>query len=357
MVILHFASIILSPFSGVSIAVPHHIVSQSKNNIVGFVNIKNIKFSEINNQFDFASDFNIGKLSEPFNHPDIVIFHEVYNIEYLKIYKQCIKFGIPYVIIPHGELSNMAQKKKRLKKTIANVIFFNKFIKNANAIQYLSKTECDESFFGKKKIIGTNGVEMPRKTKEHFSNNSVIFTYIGRLDLYHKGLDLLINAIASKKDYLIKNNCVFNLYGPNIENRHNILNELIVAKNLQALVHVYDGIKDIEKEKVLLDTDIFIQTSRFEGMPLGILEALAYGIPCLITEGTTLTSFVKNDLGWSCKTNCDSIAEAIVDSISDRNNWMNKSKLSIKKINDYFSWDAVTEQNILLYKNIVVKED
>ena len=40
-------------------------------------------------------------------------------------------------------------------------------------------------------------------------------------------------------------------------------------------------IDEEEKRQILLDTDVFIQTSRFEGMPMGILEALSYGLPCL----------------------------------------------------------------------------
>ena len=47
-----------------------------------------------------------------------------------------------------------------------------------------------------------------------------------------------------------------------------------------------------DKKKVLKDADLFLHTSRSEGHPMGVLEALAYGIPCLLTPGTNMASEV-----------------------------------------------------------------
>ena len=62
---------------------------------------------------------------------------------------------------------------------------------------------------------------------------------------------------------------------------------------INGLVHLRREVEGSEKESVLIGSDVFIQTSRFEGMPMGILEAMSYGIPVLITEGTTLGEYVK----------------------------------------------------------------
>ena len=61
-------------------------------------------------------NFEISNLNKPFDKPDIVIFQECYQKEYLRISKLLEKREIPYVIIPHGELSFEAQQKKHLKK-------------------------------------------------------------------------------------------------------------------------------------------------------------------------------------------------------------------------------------------------
>ncbi|MEN1932826.1 glycosyltransferase [Escherichia coli] len=49
----------------------------------------------------------------------------------------------------------------------------------------------------------------------------------------------------------------------------------------------------LKKEEVLESNNIFIMTSRYEGLPVSVLEALAYGNICLLTEGTNMAKIVK----------------------------------------------------------------
>lgn len=354
MIILHIACTNGDPCNGVQVVVPQHLNAQRTFAQVGFVNISNIKTDENCNQFEYNEHFSIATLSAPFNKPDIVIFHECYRIQYIKIAKELKKLRVPYVIVPHGELSNDAQKKKRLKKVAANILIFNRFINGAAGVQLLSDTELKNTKFGKYKFVATNGINIPKCSKQQFQENGIKFVYIGRLDAYHKGLDLMIEGVSKCADVLRSNSCTIDIYGPDILGRKEHVEGLIAEHNVADLFMLQDPVLGEEKERVLLDGDIFIQTSRFEGMPMGILEALSYGLPCLVTEGTTLGGFVKeHDAGWACATTAEDIARTIQVAISEKDKFASKSQNARKAVFENFSWEIISKTTVEIYRNLI----
>lgn len=194
--LLHVCSITNNKTSGISNVVPEHFINQSKFVKVALLNCNNTQIerlkSEKNVFYYNEINKNIDNLPKPFNCPDLVVFHGIYISQYISIYNKILKKDIPYIIIPHGSLTKDAQKIKKIKKVFGNLVLFNRFIKKAKAIQYLSEIEQKmSSDFKNDSFIMGNGIYTPSLKKEKFSENCIKLVYVGRYAVYHKGLDIL----------------------------------------------------------------------------------------------------------------------------------------------------------------------
>ena len=353
--ILHIASLHNIVTNGVGIAVPQHIRAQEKYADVALINIFGLEIPNIANQIRYSQE-SIDKIwKENSFSPDIVVFHEVYHIEFCQIAWQLHKRKIPYIVIPHGSMAKSAQNQKKLKKIIGNVLLFNRFLGNAAAVQFLTSAEWDNSLISinTDSFIGTNGVFLPQKRKTDFSEDRAKGIYIGRLEPYIKGIDLLTKGIDQKRVILQRLGFHLNMYGPDILSFHTQVKELISQSNISSFVSVNECISGEEKENALLSTDIFIQTSRTEGMPMGILEALSYGLPCLVTRGTNLGEIIERyDAGWVAETAVESIAEKLEQAIVERDKWKMKSQNARRLVEENFAWDKVAKDTVEKYLRI-----
>jgi acyl-CoA synthetase (AMP-forming)/AMP-acid ligase II len=126
---------------------------------------------------------------------------------------------------------------------------------------------------------------------------------------------------------------------------------LIKENGVEDIVFLNREVSGEEKQRLLLSADVFVQTSRTEGMPLGILEALAYGLPCIVTEGTTLSSIVQdNDIGWGCGTDVDSIGRAISSAIEEKDKLKEKGERAREFARKEFEWSAISKKTVEQYK-------
>ena len=363
MTILEIASIDNNPYNGVPRAVPgmvnalkevmtkdsgdktpedtmlgdkaHQGINLRVTDQIGFLNTRGIKIRGIDCQL-MPTKNSLKELPYPFNKPDLVVFHEVYYPAFIGLGKECKKSHIPYIIIPHGCLTKEALEIKKWKKRIGNELLFKDFVMGAETLQFLSPSEKRRTIFKKDGFIGLNGVTLKSDrhhkkninfadTKHINSNDAdmdqcdiseetdntsgdkksdnirpyTMFTYIGRIDMHIKGLDLLVKAIAQNQDLLRENLCCIKLYGPDCNDSKSNLTILANDLGVSDLIEINGPVEEEKKEEILLNSDIFIQTSRSEALPMGLLEALSYGLPCIVSRGTGFSGLINRyNAGW-----------------------------------------------------------
>ncbi len=349
--ILYISHLSKNISAGPAWSVPASVKAQSKIDNVMWLNIIESflphwgEIAGYHNVKEFKK-FDLQYLPVPFNKPDIVVFEGFYNIQECIFAKKIKAKGIPYIIIPRGSLTHQAlNNSKWLKKKIAHWLFFDSFAKNAAAIQYLTSSEFEDSTtrWNKNNFIIPNGCNTPDNKKETFSKNAIKAIFIGRLDMYHKGLDILLSVINKMQEQLRKAGFSLVLYGPQ---RHDYikLQNIISDMGITDIVSLGGEISGENKERAILDADLMIMTSRFEGHPMGLVETLSYGLPCLISRGTNMISEVQDSMaGWTCETNEESVGIAMQQMLDERTSLPERGK-NAYQLAKLYNWDTLAER-------------
>jgi len=286
----------------------------------------------------------LDKLPVSFQNPDIVVINGFYRMSFVNFAKELRKKGIPYIIVPRCSLTYEAQQTKKIKKFVANKIFFERYTREALCIQYLSPEERDHSSirWNKNSIVVPNGVDMPTLVKSDFSSDRINAIFIGRIVADHKGLDLLFAACNSVRNELESANFHLTLYGEKIRD-YEKLYKYVCDHHLDNIISFGGLIAGEEKKAGILNADLHIMTSRFEGLPMALIETLAYGLPALVTPGTNMLNEIKeNNAGWWCECDVKSISDALLRIIKEKHELKVKGERAWKLARKY-SWEDIAK--------------
>lgn len=286
--------------------------------------------------------------------PDVVMFHSIWCMPYIKMAKMLKGLNVPYSVMMHGANSVENYKKGKLKKFVANILFFNKFMRDASAIVYLSRKEyenCLSKDVNPNYAIIPNGCDMVDiDVNAKLPNRPLNIIYLGRLVIHDKGLDYLLDALDILKNNNFKE-AKFQFYG-----NENDVDIKIVKDRLKTLEELatYEGHAYGErKAEVFKNADVFILTSRSEGMPMGVLEALSYGVPCILTPGTNMAeAVVAVGAGWETELNAQAIANTIIRATIDLNSDYLRYCRSAYLMSKSFDWKLIAKRYVELLQNL-----
>lgn len=363
--VLHIADIDLSvDGGGMNLVIPElaRLQHEAKNDSdsINLLVLNNKKVSSSKYGFNIIYWEERTKLS--FIQYDLIVFHSVYSIKFYNLYKICLKYKIPYIIVSHGGLAKTTMNKNALKKRLYKIFFLNSFVHNAASLCFTSSSEHKNSLFpNKQSIYVPNPIQS--HTEATFINKQIEkeikIIYLSKIDFYYKGLDLLMSVLNNKD--LANLNFNLTIYGysqskdidiNNIPKGEKDIHRLksLIDKNCNIKISYKGPLFGKDKLNALKNSDIYILTSRSEAMPLSITEALSLGVPCLITKGTNMGDYVNRfKAGWVSEFNENDLLQTIKRAVSEyrenpeyyRNNafkcyqWLSSKNIGKDSLKDY----------------------
>ena len=124
-----------------------------------------------------------------------------------------------------------------------------------------------------------------------------------------KGLDLLLEAWRDLAD--LHHEWQLVIVGPNFEGYRPKLDALIAPLSREAAPVILESMIGEAKLQMLNASDLFVLTSRAEGLPVAILEALVCHLPVVVTTACNFSQRTLGDAGWVCPPTVTGVSEAL----------------------------------------------
>lgn len=224
---------------------------------------------------------------------DCVLTHQLYNFQNLYLVIITKMLNKPYIVMPHGTLTNYQKNQHRIRKFIVDNLFFKKVITNCDAIAVATnseKNQLDENVKLKASNIGI-GIERVEIDRNEIALPSIFqFIYIGRLAEV-KRVDLTIKAFA--KFLMHYPDSFLRIVGDGDHNLVRSLKTLVTDLGINDNIDFTGWIEKDYKHVLFNQSDFVVLNSEKENFAVGIAEGQAFGLPALVTRYVAFSEIVE----------------------------------------------------------------
>jgi len=193
-------------------------------------------------------------------------------------------------------------------------------------------------------VILHNAVYIPKyQIERSYRHNPVNVLFLGRLGR-RKGIYDLIEVIHAFKGREIR----FVLAGDgDVDHVKSLVND----NDMSEIVHIPGWVGSDEVVDLLREADIYVLPSYDEGLPMGLLEAMAAGLPVISTTIGGIPEAISDSVnGYLIEPgNKEQLTKYIQLLLDDDELWFRMSSLSAKRAIDDFSMDMVEQRLSTLY--------
>ena len=292
---------------------------------------------------------------------DVFHLHGVWEPILLRTATKARRTGVPYVITPHGMLDPWALAQNRLKKRIAMALAYRRMLDGASVIHTLNDDErrlMAPLDLLPVRVVIANGVNLdelrPMPDAGQFQaahpelGNRPFFLFMSRLH-YKKGLDLLAEAYAQycrgggQMDLVVA--------GPDDGARRGLERD-VERLNLAQRLHVVGPIYGDEKRHMLRDAFAFVLPSRQEGFSVAIAEAMACGLPVIISEDCHFPEVARVNAGRIVQLDIGQLTDAMLNLSINGDDAEQMGSAARQLVETRYTWPKIAEQMVGVYDQI-----
>lgn len=295
---------------------------------------------------------------------DIVHVHELWHHPGYVSTIAASRYGRPRVVSLRGGLDPVALGQKSARKRLYMKLVQGPMLRSAAAVHALTEAEAGQARaldVGVSPVVIPNGVDpglsdgfggadVPAFVRRHptLAGKRVIL-FLGRLTA-NKGLDLLVRSFAVVKRRI--EDAALLIVGPNKgDTRPRVQRLLDEARLLDSTVFT-GALAGRDKLAALACADVFVLPSRAEGFSNAVLEAMAAGIPVVVSEQCNFPEVAESQAGRVVRNDVFQIANAISDYLRDDSKRRTAGAKGRSLVEERYSWPKVAAAFADLYQSV-----
>ncbi len=262
--------------------------------------------------------------------------------------------GIPYCVCPHGMLDDWSMSQSALRKRVHLALVSRRTMASAAFVHALNEHEADcvrRFAFGSPVEVLGNGINpemldaMPApgafRAAYPVLGDDPFILFLSRLH-HKKGLDLLARAFLRLVETDERVRLV--VVGPDGGARGAFERDIApVADRVLLTGPLYGS----EKLAALADAAAFCLPSRQEGFSVAICEAMAAGLPVVISGACHFPEAIEAGAGRLCDLDPASIADGLRGVLAEEGHAMGEAGRRL--VMDRYTWPAIAGRSVALY--------
>jgi glycosyltransferase involved in cell wall biosynthesis len=275
--------------------------------------------------------------------PDLIYSHYLLNsYAALRLKK---KYNLPLVAIEHWSEVNKDVLKSYVKYSGDKVYSIaDKVIAVSDSLKSMLNKHFHVDALVVHNLVGEGFDYNPTSQRSTFN-----FVTVG--SLFHvKGYDILIDAFA--KIASVNNNFRLTIVGDG--NQRPLLQQLITKHNLQSKVSLVGRKSRAEVADILLNSDVYVSSSRNENFSVSVLEALSIGLPVVATICGGIRECINDSNGLLVPTeNVDLLSDAMLKISQNISNY-NRESIA-HDFENRFSTTSIVNKLVSIFETIIKK--
>jgi glycosyltransferase involved in cell wall biosynthesis len=233
---------------------------------------------------------------------DLVTIHSVNLFPQLAAYTTALRCRVPYIVTPHGALDPWLSRNSPTTKRLNNAVWQNKMLTSAAAVHFTTEDEAALAapvIGSARPLVIPNGVDLarfsPGRPGDTFRSQrldgflGLVVLFLGRV-ARKKGIDLLIRAFAHAP---VAREAMLVIAGPDDEDLLPWLRMIAVELGVHDRVRFVGPVYGEDQLDALAAADIWALTSHTENFGNAVVEALAAGLPVIVSTEVNLASQIE----------------------------------------------------------------